>query len=217
MGLPMNKIICALNENIAFLDFLKTGTYTARATVNSPSTAMMVGHANNLARAVDFYGGHMYDLVDKDGKVVKGGQGLIDVKPDLTAMNRDIWAMSVSNDAHYAAMKEAYEKYGVLLDPHGAVGYDALSRCLHEFGLLSVIYETAAPGKFPDIVQKATGVTPPIPEGMQKQATLRERIYDMVAEPDLQDVPGKTEKVKKLSSGQIEEAKATIRSIYSAQ
>lgn len=212
MGLPMWEILCALNENSAFLDFLNIGTYSARATVDSPSSAMNVGHPNNLARLVDFYDGHMYDARDADDKM---RYGIIDKKPDMGAMNQDIRAMSVSNAMHFVAMKEAYERYGVLLDPHGAVGYMALSAHLkNRFDVPSVIYETADPGKFPDKVQTATGIVPPIPEGMQKQASLPERIYDMGTQPDLVDMPGSTDKVARMSSMQITEAKSQIHLIY---
>ncbi|MDD5340044.1 MAG: threonine synthase [Candidatus ainarchaeum sp.] len=217
MGLPVLDIICALNGNRGFLDYLQTGTYEARDGVENPSSAMDVGHPNNLARLVHFYGGHMFDRVE-GGKVQKG---VIDVAPDLELMNMDITAVSVTKPEHYPAMAEAYQKYKVLLDPHGAVGYMALERSLAITGatlensrILSVIYETADPGKFPKIVKKATGVMPPIPLGMQKQAKLPERIYDIENGPDIVDAPdGK--KTMQLSARQIREAKATMHLIFS--
>jgi threonine synthase len=210
MGLPMWEILCALNENSAFLDFLNIGKYSARGTIDSPSSAMNVGHPNNLARLVDFYDGHMYDKMDGG----KPNYGIIDKKPDMGAMSQDIKAISVSNAMHFVAMKEAYERYGVLLDPHGAVGYMALKAHLkNRFDIQSVIYETADPGKFPDVVKKATGVVPPIPRGMQEQAALDERIRDIGAEPDLVEVPGKKGKIMRLSDMQVKEAKALMHLI----
>ncbi len=218
MGLPVLDIICALNGNHGFLDYLETGTYEAHDAVENPSSAMDVGHPNNLARLVDFYGGHMSDKVE-NGRVVQ--KGVIDVAPDIELMNADITAISVDSKAHSEAMAEAYQKYRVLLDPHGAVGYMALKRSLATAGAtlgdsrrLSVIYETADPGKFPGIVQEATGVLPQIPEGMQKQADMSERIYEVESAPDEKDAPDGKKKIKVLSDRQIREAKGILHMIF---
>jgi len=207
MGLPVERIICALNENRVFADFLATGRYEVRASVMSPSTAMVVRHPSNLARLVDFYGGHMYDEIDPaTEKAVR--EGMIGRMPDMTAMKEDIIAISVRNEEHYKAMREAYLRTGTLLDPHGAVGYWALKEYLsHCPDTLSVIYETAMPGKFPLEVQKGAGIVPITPKDMREQATMAERIYPLEAEPRM------TEKGMRLSDAQIVEATDMIRAL----
>ena len=102
----------------------------------------------------------------------------MDSPPDLRAMRKDFWSISVSNPDHYVAIREVYEQYGIKMEPHGAVGWRALDTYLggrHE--RLAVIYETADPGKFPDEVQKAIDVVPEVPERIANQSTLSERIY----------------------------------------
>lgn len=208
MGLPISKIICGVNENTEFPRFLQTGRYSVEPTKFSPSSAMMVSHPSNLARLIDFYGGHMFDERDKTGKVIR--EGVIDRMPDLKSMKADIVSFAVSNKEHEEIVRQVYKKYGVLLDPHGAVGWKALERYSGgKDDRLAVVYETADPGKFPQFVKKATGVEPAIPRGIQKQAKVKERIFSIESEPQ------QTKSGIQLSSLQIEEAKAKIKELLS--
>jgi threonine synthase len=208
MGLPVEKIICGVNENTEFPEFLETGTYTVRPSIKSPSSAMIVSHPSNLARLIDFYGGHIYDKRDQVTKNVLK-PGIIDRMPDIEAMRQDIVSMGVMNPLHYETMKEVYDKHGIILDPHGAVGWKALEIFLQgRHDKPAVIYETADPGKFPEDVEKAIGIVPELPPGMKKQQSIKERIYVVEAKA------GKGAEGFKLSAGQITEAKKIIGEIY---
>jgi threonine synthase len=208
MGLPISRIIAGVNENTEFPEFLETGRYEVRPSIKSPSSAMIVSHPSNLARLVDFYGGHMYDERDASSeKIIR--PGVVDRMPDMDEMRRDIVSMGVTNPQHFDTMKDVFEKYGVILDPHGAVGWRTLETYLggrHEEP--AVIYETADPGKFPEDVELAIGLEPDLPPGMEKQALMKERIYSIESAPDV--TPGGL----KLSEAQVEEAKAKIREIF---
>ena len=208
MGLPIEKIICAVNENTEFPEFLESGIYNVRPSVKSPSSAMIVSHPSNLARLIDFYGGHIYDKRDPvTNNVLK--LGIVDRMPDIDAMKRDLISMGITNPVHYKTMKEVHDRYGVILDPHGAVGWKALEIFLNgSHDKPAVVYETADPGKFPEDVEKAIGITPELPSGMKKQRFMKERIYSIGSGPDEE-----TEGLK-LSAGQIEEAKKKIKEIY---
>jgi len=209
MGLPISLILCGVNENTEFPDFLRNGEYVVNSSKKSPSSAMIVSHPSNLARLVDFYGGHMFDERDPTSKKVIR-EGVIDVMPDLEAMRRDIISVGVNNPEHYRTMKDVYERFGVILDPHGAVGWRTLEDFLRGIhNRLAVVYETADPGKFPEDVQKAIGVVPELPKGMKKQAESKERIYSVESEPE------HTPKGMKLSDEQVKEAKLKIREIFS--
>ncbi|MCX8022508.1 MAG: threonine synthase [Syntrophorhabdaceae bacterium] len=207
MGLPIKKIICGVNENTEFPDFLETGVYTVRPSRKSPSSAMIVSHPSNLARLIDFYGGHMYDRRDeKTGQVVE--PGIIDIMPDMDEMRRDIFSVGITNPEHYETIRDVYERYGVILDPHGAVGWKALEIFLRgRHDTPSVVYETADPAKFPEDVKKAIGITPPITEGMKRQASMKERIFTIDGEPDV------NRKGMFLSERQIREAKDKLGEI----
>jgi threonine synthase len=208
MGLPIKKIICGVNENTEFPDFLETGKYIVRPSVKSPSSAMIVSHPSNLARLIDFYGGHMFDERDSNNKVIR--EGVIDIPPDLEEITKDIFSVGIDNQTHYETMKQVFNKHKVILDPHGAVGWKALEIFTggkHEE--IAVIYETADPGKFPEDVEKAIGIIPQLPEGMRKQQEKDELIYSINTEPE------KTEKGLRVSDAQIKEAKAKIKQLLS--
>ncbi len=203
MGLPVSRILCGVNENREFADFLHTGSYVVAPSKSSPSSAMIVSHPSNLARLVDYYGGHMFDERDPaTGNVLKSG--VIDRMPDIEEMRKDLFSVSVDNPQHYATMKAVYDRYGIVLDPHGAVGWRTLELYRIEGNAgPAVIYETADPGKFPLDVEKAIGVNPEVPAGMKRQETLPERTYSITAAPD-SGTAGRT-----LSPAQIERSQGS--------
>jgi threonine synthase len=211
MGLPLDKIIIGVNENREFPEFLRSGSYDVKPSVWSPSTAMIVSNPSNFARLAEFYGGHVYDGRNKEsGKVIK--PGIVEQMPDLEAMRQDIFSASVSNAQHYETIKQVYEGYSVILEPHGSVGWKALE--VYNGGKHkepAVVYETADPGKFPDDIEKAIGITPEIPEGIKKQQNLEERIYQIGSPPSI-DEGG----IKRMDTSQYEEVKEKIAAIFSS-
>ena len=210
MGLPIGKIVCGVNENREFPHFLQTGEYVVKPSVKSPSSAMIVSNPSNFARLLDLYGGHVYDRRDARGKIVQ--EGVIDSKPDLSAMRNDLYSMSVSNPDHYQAMREVYERFRIIVEPHGAVGWRTLDTFLGgRHDRPAVVYETADPGKFPDDIQKAIGVVPAIPENIARQSALKERMYSIDEGPDLNKDGSMS-----LSDAQYEKATEIMREIFSS-
>jgi threonine synthase len=161
-----------------------------------------------LARLIDFYGGHMFDERDPvTKKVIK--EGVIDSKPNLEEMRANIFSISINNAAHYSTMKRVYDSTKIILDPHGAVGWKSLEEYrAKNKNSVAVIYETADPGKFPLDVNKAIGVTPPLPDGMNKQKLLTERVYS------INSAPLSTPNGLKLTDAQIKEAKDKISALF---
>ncbi len=208
MGLPIPVIVCGVNENREFPEFLKSEKYIVKPSVKSPSSAMIVSNPSNFARLVDLYGGHVYDRRDENGKVVR--EGVMDVLPDIEAMRRDIYSVGVSNEDHYSAMKEVYDRFGVILEPHGSVGWRSLDTYLGgDHNRLSVIYETADPGKFPDDVKQAIGTVPPVPSRISEQNAMAERIYSIDDTPAIKPNGSLT-----LSDAQYTRAKAILKEIF---
>jgi threonine synthase len=209
MGLPVEKIVCGVNENREFPEFLRTRRYSVQRSTWSPSTAMIVSHPSNLARLIEFYGGHMED--ERDGATKKVTRpGVMRRVPDVDEMLRDLFSVSVSNDDHYRTIREVYEAHGVILDPHGAVGWKSLMEYTggaHDRP--AVIYETADPGKFPEDIVKAIGISPGIPEGIRRQAALPERIFTVASGPSVDGVGS-----KRMSEAQYGEIKAKILELF---
>jgi threonine synthase len=192
MGLPIEKIICGVNENKTFSDFLITGEYSVRPAVYSPSSAMIVSHPSNVIRLIDLYGGHIYDERDASGKVVRAG--VIDIQPDMLSMRRDIYSCSVDNKQHYETMKRFFADTGIIVEPHGAVGIETLAIFREQFDSRThaVIYETADPAKFPVDVVEALARAPEIPEQIERQKKLPERIFTMQQASIISPMLGKT-------------------------
>ncbi len=157
MGLPIKNLVIATNANDEVPVYLKTGKYTkivpSRVCI---SNAMNVGHPSNFARVVDLFGG----MMDETGKILE--------EPDIEKMRAFLWSISVSDDETRRTIRSAWEKYRVLIEPHGAVGWHALEKYVAETGddSLMVSVETAHPAKFPEEIQRLTGIVPDVPPSL---------------------------------------------------
>lgn len=143
MGLPVKRFIAANNKNDIFLQYLKSGVYTPRPSVQTIANAMDVGDPSNFARILDLYG-HSHDAIIKD-----------------------ISGCSYTDKQISDTVKETFEQTGYLLDPHGACGFRALVDNL-EKEETGVFLETAHPAKFLETVEKITGKSVSIPEKLQE-------------------------------------------------
>jgi threonine synthase len=173
MGLPVRKIVVPVNENDAFPKFLESGKYQKISpSRNSLSNAMNVGHPSNLARLVTLYGGQM----DETGKIHK--------QPDLEAMRCELFSSSISDERTRATIKEVYDKYKLLLEPHGAVAWRGLQDWLdlEPFDGPVVVLETANPAKFPEEIERLFKWSPDIPSGMEEALKLPEDFDRMGAD-----------------------------------
>lgn len=158
MGLPLRRLVVPVNGNDEFPRFLQTGRYQKiEPSRNCLSNAMNVGHPSNLARLVAVYGGRM----DETGRLHRA--------PDLAAMRRDLFSRSVSDEQTRATIREAWERHGLLLEPHGAVGWRGLLNFLAaepSNHAPAVVLETAHPAKFPEEIQRLLGFSPPVPPAL---------------------------------------------------
>jgi len=158
MGLPVKTLIMPTNENDEFPRYLETGQYQkVSPSVDCLSNAMNVGNPSNLARFFDLYRG----TVDRNGCVHR--------YPDVQEMKRRIFSVSISDSQTRETIRSAYERYGILLEPHGAVGWRGLDMYLERHGdfPLCISLETAHPAKFPDEIQKLIGIVPEAPPSLK--------------------------------------------------
>lgn len=157
MGLPA-KLLLAVNENDEFPKFLETKEYKKiDPSRHCLSNAMNVGNPSNLARYFELYHG----TIDKEGIVHK--------MPDIEEMKRYISSISISDKETVATIKEIYEKYKIIVEPHGAVGIAALLKYFEKNKKISSIcLETADPAKFPEIIEKELNIKIKVPETLRK-------------------------------------------------
>lgn len=164
MGLPAKRFVIATNENDEFPRFLATGKYEKVVPSRKClSNAMNVGHPSNLPRLVALYDG----VMDEQGNITK--------PPDLAAMQRDMFSLSITDSETRATIVDAYKRYNLLLEPHGAVGWAALERfCAEWDGSLAISIETAHPAKFPEEIQHLLGIAPEPPPALLNLDTKQE-------------------------------------------
>jgi threonine synthase len=151
----------------------------------------------------------VYDERDpKSGTVTR--PGIVDHMPDIEALRQDVYSVSVSNEQHYETIRQVYERYGIVLDPHGSVGWKSLEKYNGgKHDRPAVVYETADPGKFPEDIEKAIDITPQTPPGIRKQESLPERVYEIEAPPAVDPVGQ-----NRMDSGQYNEVRKTITGIF---
>ena len=142
MGLPVKRFIAANNSNDIFYEYLQTGKYNPRPSVQTIANAMDVGDPSNFARVIDLYN-HSADEIRKD-----------------------ITGFRYKNAAIAETVKDTFEKTGYLLDPHGACGYQALTDGLSK-DENGIFLETAHPAKFKETVEEIIGKPIEIPQLLQ--------------------------------------------------
>lgn len=142
MGLPVKRFIAANNSNDIFYEYLQTGKYNPRPSVQTIANAMDVGDPSNFARVIDLYN-HSADEIRKD-----------------------ITGFRYKDAAIAETVKDTFEKTGYLLDPHGACGYQALTDGLSK-DENGIFLETAHPAKFKETVEEIIGKPIEIPQPLQ--------------------------------------------------
>jgi threonine synthase len=159
MGLPVHKFVVATNENDEFPNYMKTGEYQIISpSRNCISSAMNVGHPSNVARLITLYGGKM----DETGKITKS--------PDNNKIQKDMYAVSITDVETEQTIAEAYKQYNTILEPHGAVGWAGLMHYFmdnpDEENRLCVSLETAHPAKFPEKICEILNLDPSLPPSL---------------------------------------------------
>lgn len=127
-GLPVEKFIAACNANDVVPRFMQNEVYEPRPSVTTLSNAMDVGAPSNFVRILEIFGNKFIDLKEK------------------------FEAVSVSDETTAATMRDVYTQCNYILDPHGAVGYFALSEYFNRHPeQRGIVLETAHPVKFDSV------------------------------------------------------------------
>lgn len=195
MGLPIDRLIVATNENDVLDEFFRTGDYRVRSsadTYETSSPSMDISRASNFERFVfDLLGRDAERIADLFGiKVRQGGFSLSDDPAFADAADRYGFASGKSTHADRVdTIREVNEKLGVLLDPHTADGVKVARSLASKIDTPIICLETALPVKFAETIAEAIGSEPEIPARF-------EGIMD--AERHVLDLPNDAEAVKAL-------------------
>jgi threonine synthase len=142
-GLHVSKFIAATNANDVIPNFLQTGKMETKSSVATLSNAMDVADPSNFVRILEIF------------------------ENDFPNLKDNLEALSISDETTAQTMREVFEKYKYILDPHGAVGFYALQKYLEKNPTQKGFFlETAHPVKF-DSVKKIVGTYGVIPDAVK--------------------------------------------------
>jgi threonine synthase len=191
MGLPISKLVVATNENNVLDDFFKSGLYKVRNSLNTYETSspsMDISKASNFERFI-------FDLLKRDSEKTSdlfskqlqlNGEFSLSDHLEFSKI-RDNYGF-VSGHSHHLqrlhAIKDTFEKFGEIIDPHTADGLNVANQFL-EPGIPMVVLETALAVKFSNVIQEAIGMAPPIPDKFEGLENRELRFEAMPADTQL--------------------------------
>jgi threonine synthase len=178
MGLPIERLVIGTNRNDILARYIANGEMTIAAVEPSLSPSMDIQVSSNFERL-------LFELKDRDGAAV--GEAITDFRRTGTLpRSKAEWrtaqglfsAYKVDDAATMQIIAETYARSGMLIDPHTAVAVGAARAALaadHARAPM-VALACAHPAKFPDAVERATGIRPPLPAALADLLERRERL-----------------------------------------
>lgn len=159
MGLPVSRFIAATNINDTVPQYLSDGIYDPKVSRETLSNAMDVGDPSNFSRMLALYRGQ-------------------DESSTWNNMTRDIKPVVVNDATTLDNIREVYDKYGYLIDPHTAVAYEAAKTNPGN----NIIVSTAHWAKFEKTIHQAIGTLPSLPEALTSLLNKKENMSSI--DPD---------------------------------
>lgn len=160
MGLPVKGFIAGSNANDVVPQYLRSGVYNPRESVRTIANAMDVGAPSNFERMMYLYG------------------------EDFGRLTSELSGFSNTDAEIRDGIREMYELYGYVSDPHSAVGYNATKA----YGIEGFWLSTAHQAKFREVIKDTLGREFPIPEGLQIAMRKQKHFHPMdVNVDDLED------------------------------
>ena len=169
MGLPIERLICATNENDVLDEFFKSGSYRPRASAETHETSspsMDISKASNFERFV-------FDLLGRDGaRVTQLFDGELRERGAFT-LTRDEFARIAgygfvsgksTHAERLATIRDTWQRFGIVIDTHTADGLK-VGREQRREGEPLLVLETALPAKFAATIREALGREPDRPPG----------------------------------------------------
>jgi len=177
MGLPINKLIVATNQNDILHRAISKGSYEAEKVSETISPSMDIQIASNFERLI-------FDLNNGDDKqtildmknIKEKGQYLIN-EDKLNKISENFLSARMSEDETLGVIKNVYKKFAVVLDPHTAIGYGAFDK--QNLKGNNIVLATAHPCKFPDAIQSSINVKADLPKELTFILDQKEN-YDII-------------------------------------
>ena len=143
-GMPVAHFIAACNANDVVPKFMESQHYEPRKAIPTISNAMDVGDPSNFIRILELF------------------------HQDFPSLKEKFSSVSITDEETRKTLKDLYQQYQYIADPHGAVGYLALERYLRDHSDQKGIFlETAHPVKFYDVIEPVLGLKVPVPKAIE--------------------------------------------------
>ena len=189
MGLPIDRLVVATNENDVLDEFFRTGVYQVRAsehTYETSSPSMDISKASNFERFV-------FDLVGRDGARTQalfadgvGRAGRFDLSQDAvfqdTAGKYGFVSGKSTHADRLATIRDTYQRFGQIIDTHTADGVKVARERRGDLAVPMIVLETALPIKFAETIQEALGRAPERPARFEGIELLPKRVQQLPAD-----------------------------------
>jgi threonine synthase len=163
VGLSIDKLIIASNENDILPRAVASGTYAMRDVIATSSPSMDIQISSNFER-------YLFEASGRDADLVRGmmvsliANGSFELGRLAPILRSDFAAVSATEQDVAACIRDTEARYGYLLDPHTACALVAAERSVEGD---TVVLSTAHPAKFPDAIEAITHRQPPLPHGFE--------------------------------------------------
>ncbi|WP_435165625.1 threonine synthase [Candidatus Pelagibacter bacterium nBUS_28] len=177
MGLPINKLIVATNQNDILHRAISKGSYEVENVSETLSPSMDIQVASNFERLLyDLNEGDDLQTIDAMKNIKEVGKHIIN-QEKLDKINADFLSARMNEDEVLKTISKVYEKFKIILDPHSAIGYGAFDK----FNLdgNNIVLATAHPCKFPDAIKKAINLKEDLPKELMFVMEEKEN-YDII-------------------------------------
>lgn len=182
MGLPIDRLVLAANENNVLDEFFRTGIYRPRSAANTyltSSPSMDISKASNLERFI-------FDLLGRDtDRLAEAWRtldttGELDLSAELPRFEAEFGLVSgtSTHEDRVNTIRDIHERTGIVIDPHTADGVKVAASLIRESELMYVL-ETAKPEKFPEIVVEAIGHAAELPAHLAGLLELEQHVTEM--------------------------------------
>ena len=184
MGLPIDKLIVATNQNDILHRAISNGQYKAHSVVETLSPSMDIQVASNFERLIYDINDQNTDKTSKIMQSIKNEKKYLIEEKELKKIRKDFVSETISEQELLSCIKKAYENYKIIIDPHTAVGLGALKKI--NLAGKSVVLSTAHPCKFPEAIKKAINIKSELPDNLNYILSKKENF--IVMNNDIEEV-----------------------------
>ena len=178
IGLPISNLICGSNQNDILTRFFNNGVMERKNVNPSFSPSMDIQVSSNFERL-------LFEILDRDAIKVKQEMnnfkknGIFSIpKETMLKVNNLFSAYMISNNETLDIIKNTFENYNYILDPHSAIGFGSAKKALNEKVISSstpiISLACAHPSKFPDVIKKAINIEPQLPDHLKELMVSKE-------------------------------------------